>query len=74
MFSYSGHCGHCWYHERRSFRDGMAALLVLALVVFGLLHARDLTGRHHHVHHRPAHSAQARTGRHHHGRTPPHSH
>ena len=73
MFRYSDHCGPCWYHERRSIRDGMAALAVLALVVFGLLHAPGLTGRHHHVPRQPAHSAPART-RHHHGRSPAHSH
>ena len=68
MFQYS-HC-HCWYHERRSFRDGLAALLVLFLVVFVLLHASDLTGRHHHrVHHRPARTAPAHPARHH-GRSP----
>jgi hypothetical protein len=74
MFQYSDHCGHCWYHERRSFRDGLAALLVLALVIFGLLHAPDLTGRHHHVHHRPAHSAPARADHRHHGWSPAHPH
>ncbi len=66
MFWNSDHRDCCWYHERRSFRDGMAALLVLAVVVFGLLHAPDLTGRHHHVHHRPAHTAPAHPARHHH--------
>jgi hypothetical protein len=40
------------------------------VVVFGLLHAPDLAGRHHHVHHRPAHTASAHHARHHSRRTP----
>jgi len=65
MFWHNYHYCHCWYHERRSFRDGIAALLVLGLVVFGLLHAPDLTGRHYRIHHRPAHTAPAHPARHH---------
>jgi hypothetical protein len=69
MFRTPDHYCRCWHHERRSFRDGIAALLILGLVVFGLLHAPDLTGRHHHVHHRPSRTAPVHPAKRH-GRSP----
>lgn len=67
MFWRHDHCYYCWHRCRRfSLRRGMAALLILAVVVYGVLHAPGLasylrlTGCHpgHHVprqHLTPAH-------------------
>jgi hypothetical protein len=55
-------CYYCWHRYRHlSFRRGMAALLILAVVVYGILHAPGLashlhvTGPHHTARHHATH-------------------
>jgi len=48
MFSRYDCCYHCSHHHRRlTFRRGMAAMLILVVLVFALLHAQK-PGSHQH--------------------------
>ncbi len=59
-------CYYCWHHYRHlSFRRGMASLLILAIVVYALLHAPGLASHRHPARAHTSHLASHQGARHH---------
>ena len=64
MFSRYDCCYHCSHHHRHlTFRRGMAAMLILVLLVFALLHGPKPASHQHPARHQTAHHPSGRAGR-----------